>query len=73
MQRILKAYKLDYQIKSFMNAHLININNTTNFYMVEWIQAVNEIQKNKVKFKGQGIKEFLVPKKVRKLKIKIID
>ena len=40
--------------------YLIDINQATNSYMIEWIRAVNEIRKNKIKFKGQGIKEFLV-------------
>ena len=42
----------DYQIKSFVTVYPININNAINSYMTEWIQVVNEIQKNKVKFKG---------------------
>ena len=60
----------DYQIKSFVTMHLINTNIASTSYMTEWIQAVNEMKNNKIKYKGQGIKEFLVKKRKSRIKEK---
>ena len=52
----------DYQIISYVTSHLIDMNNTTNRYMTKWIRYINEISRNKIKYKEKGIKEFLVRK-----------
>ena len=50
----------NFQIKSFVLMHMIDTNTATNSYMIEQIQAVNEIKSNKIKYKGKGIKEFFI-------------
>ena len=42
--------------------HLINTKNAIILYMTEWIRAVNEMRQNKKKYKGDGIKAFLIKK-----------
>ena len=65
MKTAYKNYE-DFQIKSFMLIHTINTNTATNSYMVEWIQVINEMKSNKIKYKGKRIKEFLVRKRKSK-------
>ena len=50
----------DYQIMSYVTLHPIDTNNATNQYITEQIRCVNEMRRNKSKYKGKGIKEFLV-------------
>ena len=46
--------------------HPINTENTTISYMTELIRAVNEMRRNKKKYKGDSIKAFLIKKCKRK-------
>ena len=52
----------DYQIMSYVTLNPIDMNNATNRYMTEWIRCVNKMRRNKSKYKGKDIKEFLVQK-----------
>ena len=47
---------------SYVTSHPIDMNNTTNQYMTEWIRCINKIRRNKSKYKEKGIKEFLAQK-----------
>ena len=45
---------------SYVTSHPIDMNNATNWYIIEWIRYVDEIRRNKSKYKGKDIKEFSV-------------
>ena len=50
----------DYQIMSYVTSNPIDMNNATNRYITEQIRCINEIRRNKSKYKEKGIKKFLV-------------
>ena len=52
----------EYQLKSFVIEHRIDIQYITNKYMKEWLRCAVEMKKNKIKFKDKPIKKYFIMK-----------